>query len=301
MARQYKTSYKAYSAWNYEKEIEDLNAASEQGWQLVKGGCFHSRFVKNPDVRYRYQIDYCSPDDMGRYIETFREQGWEYVNSTFNGWNYFRKLWDPALPEEEYEIFTDRESLKEMNGRWVRFALGLGIVLGLFTVIWIIRMILTPQLPILAQLIVYAAIAVMLLRGALIMRNPDSSKSRRGDGRLLAVYLLIVVLGTAATVWLGVARPYFNTDTISESLSEPMVDNRAIDFDVKYKDNYYIDLKIDAKAPFTFSIVDEAGEKVFTTTAEHYEESGIKQKLSKGHYWLSMSCDDGYDMEFSIE
>ena len=62
-----------------------------------------------------------------------------------------------------------------------------------------------------------------------------------------------------------------------------------------------IDLKIDAKAPFTFSIVDEAGEEVFTTTAEHYEESGIKQKLSKGHYWLSMSCDDGYDLKVSIE
>ena len=102
MSKEYKTSYRAYAAWNYQKEIEDLNAASDQGWQLVKGGCFHSRFVKNPNLRYRYQLDYRKIEDLGRYIETFREQGWEYINSTFIGWHYFRKLYDPSAPEEEY-------------------------------------------------------------------------------------------------------------------------------------------------------------------------------------------------------
>ena len=85
MAANYKNSYKMYSAWNYQKEVEDLNKASEQGWQLVRGGCFHSRFVKNPDVQFRYQLDFGKIEDMGRYIETFREQGREYINSTFNG------------------------------------------------------------------------------------------------------------------------------------------------------------------------------------------------------------------------
>ncbi len=98
MAAHYKTSYKIYPAWNYQKEIEDLNRASEQGWQLVNGGCLHSRFVKNSDIHYRYQLDYRKVGDMGRYIETFREQGWEYVSSTFNGWHCFRKLYDPSLP-----------------------------------------------------------------------------------------------------------------------------------------------------------------------------------------------------------
>ena len=35
MSRKYKTSHKVYTAWNYEKEIEDLNAQSEKGWQLI--------------------------------------------------------------------------------------------------------------------------------------------------------------------------------------------------------------------------------------------------------------------------
>ncbi len=57
MAKNRKISFKTYPAWGYEKEIEDLDRASEQGWQLVKGGCFHSSFVKDPKVRYRYQMD----------------------------------------------------------------------------------------------------------------------------------------------------------------------------------------------------------------------------------------------------
>ena len=102
----YKRKFGFYSAWNYELEIEDLNKMSEQGWQLIRGGgLFSNKFKKNPDIQYRYQLDFQpSIEDKGRYIETFREQGWEYVNSTFNGWHYFRKLYDATKPEEEYEI-----------------------------------------------------------------------------------------------------------------------------------------------------------------------------------------------------
>lgn len=72
MARQYKKSYKFYTAWNYQRELEDLNKASEKGWQLIQGGSFSSKFKWNPDVRYRYQLDYPGEiEDMGRYIETF--------------------------------------------------------------------------------------------------------------------------------------------------------------------------------------------------------------------------------------
>lgn len=40
MPRMYKRTFRMYSIQNYQKEIEDLNAASDQGWQLVKGGFF---------------------------------------------------------------------------------------------------------------------------------------------------------------------------------------------------------------------------------------------------------------------
>ena len=71
MRKRHKTVFRGYFAWDYDKELQELDRMSQQGWQLVKGGCFHSRFVKNEGQHYRYQLDY-RPDveDMDRYLET---------------------------------------------------------------------------------------------------------------------------------------------------------------------------------------------------------------------------------------
>lgn len=141
-----RVSIKGYMAWNYDKEEKDLDRMSEQGWQLIKGGCLYSIFMKQPGIRYRYRIDY-NPDVMHdpaekrRYLELFEEQGWEVVGNTFNGWIYLKKQFHPETPEEEYEIYTDRESLSELWKRWKKLAcllsalaisqLGLYVALGI--------------------------------------------------------------------------------------------------------------------------------------------------------------------------
>ncbi|MBQ6539723.1 MAG: DUF2812 domain-containing protein [Oscillospiraceae bacterium] len=301
MSEKYKTSFRVYSAWNYQKEVEDLNRASEQGWQLKKGGCFHSRFVKNPDIRYRYQLDYGKIDNMGRYIETFREQGWEYINSTFNGWHYFRKLYDPSLPEEDYEIFTDRESLKEMNTRWARIALAMGGVLGAFSLMFLVKLFRTPDLPTLIQLVVLLVESAILIRGGLIMRNPESSRNRRGDGALIAAFLAVVLLGLTASITLRELRPDFYTSQSASSVDVPVIDNRWADFKVRYPDNYYLDLDMEADAPMTFAIVNDKGETVFEKTESDFHGEDIRLRLPRGNYQFSMSCETGYDLKCSID
>ncbi|MBR1757981.1 MAG: DUF2812 domain-containing protein [Lachnospiraceae bacterium] len=301
MAGKYKTSFRAYSAWNYEKEVEDLNRASEEGWQLVKGGCFHSRFVNNPNIRYRYQLDFGRIEDMGRYIEMHREQGWEYINSTFNGWHYLRKIYDPSLPEEEYEIFTDRQSLNEMNHRWANIALGIGIVLAILAVISGIQMIRMPQLPTLVRLLTMAIEAVVLLRGVAIMRNPEASRSSRSDSLLLTLFLVVVILGASSMIWLSYHRPHTTTAQYASSIDEPIVDNRWNDINIAYADNYYLDLKIKSDEPLTFAVVNEADEIVYTVTETDFSEENILLKLPRGHYQFSMSCTSGFEIEIEME
>lgn len=301
MTKYYKRSYKAYSAWNYQKEIEDLNAASEQGWQLVKGGCFHSKFVKNPDIRYRYQLDYRRIEDMGRYIETFREQGWEYINSTFNGWHYFRKLYDPMLPEEAYEIFTDRESLHEMNNRWARLALIIGAVIGAFAVIYAVRVISKPNLPLLVQLLTLIIESAVLLRGWFIMNNPESSRNRRGDSAFLAVFIAVILLGSAVSISLASLRPHFSTELRASATDQPIIDNRWVDFEVRYTDNYYLDLTLDSAAPMTFEIINKNGESVYKVTDTGFHEEDIRLRLTRGQYWFSMTCDTGFQLSCTVD
>ena len=301
MAENYKNSYKMYSAWNYQKEVEDLNKASDEGWQLVRGGCFHSRFVKNPNVQFRYQLDFGKIEDMGRYIETFREQGWEYINSTFNGWHFFRKIYDPSLPEEEYEIFSDRESTQEMNSRWAKIALVIGGILALFMILNAIRLIRQPNLPRLVQTLTFLVESAVLIRGGILMSNPDQSRSRRGDGTLLAIFFICIILGAVLTITLNDRRPNMNSGQQASELDQPIVDNRWNEFEVRYKDNYYLDLEIEAEHPLTFAIVDENGNAVYEVTETSFKKENIRLTLLKGEYQFSMSCDSGFLLNCSID
>ncbi len=299
MAMEYRTSCRAYMVWNYRQEIEDLNRASEQGWQLVRGGCFHSRFVKNPDLRFRYQMDWRNVEDMGRYVETFREQGWEYINSTFNGWHYFRKFYDPALKEEDYEIVTDRESLLAMRRRWSRMLLALGAAVLVYTAVCGVRAVRTPNLPWLLQILLLLAVCVFLLRGGWLMRDPDAGP--RGGRGLLRAYFLTLLLGWAAVLVLLHLRPHFVTNSQTEELTEPYVNERWMDFEVYYPDHYYLDLDLSADAPFTFSIVNDAGETVYTVTGTEIHEEHIRLWLGRRWYWFSSSCSGAFELNVRLD
>ncbi|WP_455538557.1 DUF2812 domain-containing protein [Terrisporobacter sp.] len=134
MNRERKTSYKMYSAWNYKKEEMDINENAKNGWQLVKGGCFHSIYEKDDSKKYVYKIDYNpetmknSPDKQ-RYISMFEELGWEYINSTYNGWSYFRKEFNENSDASEYEIYTDHASYSEMLNKWCKLGRGCLIIM----------------------------------------------------------------------------------------------------------------------------------------------------------------------------
>jgi hypothetical protein len=301
MGKEQKSSWKIYSAWNYEKEVEDLNKASEEGWQMVRTGLFHRKFVRNPNVRYRYQMDFGRIDDMGRYIETFREQGWEYVNSTYNKWHYFRKAYDPSLPEDAYEIFTDRESLREMHNRWGRLALIISILLAGFAVFYCVQLLRTPQLPLLIQTLAFALESGLLLRGWAIMRNPNSNRSRKRDSAIVTAILAVIILGATAAVILSGMRPKFKTAQGAASLEAPIVDSRWNEFTVKYRDNYFLDLDMRADRPMTFSILNENGEPVFTRTETNFHQENILLTLPVGTYSLSMSSETGFNLDMSIE
>ena len=196
----YKRVFNVYSAWDYAREIEDLNKMSEKGWQLVKGGLLSNLYQKNDDLRYRFQLDY-NPKikDMGRYIETFREQGWEYVNSTINGWNYFRKLYDEAA-RDDYEIYNDSQSLKEMQAKWQRNGLvmmGILIAAAILQIVCIIREFAWAN-AVLAALLV--AEAIVTGRGVYVLRNPQRADGRKRSWNGMPAFFSIFFIGIIAVV-----------------------------------------------------------------------------------------------------
>lgn len=292
--KQYKRKFGIYAAWNYGLKIEALNKLSEKGWQLIKGGIFSDRFKREEAVKYRYQMDFQPQiEEKGRYIETFREQGWEYVNSTVNGWHYFRKLYDAERPEREYEIFTDTESLKEMNNRWAIVGMLLAAIFGYGFVRQAVTMILWPNMRTLFQMVYLGFILAVFIRGVIVMRNPKKPKDAMLD-KILIVVLLVWMIGGARVGSLMVEnRPTFNLTNMSAEYAPISADledaTEWLAFDVKYEDNYYMDIEAEVSAPLCFSVVSETDEIIYKVNVEKYEEDNIRLHLKQGKYSIYFS------------
>ena len=190
-----KVSHKIYEAWEYEREIADLNRMSEEGWQLEKGGCFHSVFRKNDKVRYIYQLDYTPRlQDKERYLELFSEQGWEYINSTFNGWNYFRKPYREDLSEEEKVIYTDKQSLYEMQNRYVVMLRAFVVLACVMTPLYLFMGVMHREPAILIEALVFLVIAVFMGIGLLNVNRVRKGMKKLPSIPFIVAYPIIILL-----------------------------------------------------------------------------------------------------------
>lgn len=195
-------SHKVYEAWEYEREITDLNRMSEEGWQLEKGGCFHSVFQKNDQVRYIYQLDYTPTiKDKDRYLELFSEQGWEYINSTFNGWNYFRKPYREDLSEEEKVIYTDKQSLYEMQNRYVAMLKMFVIFACIMAPAYLVMGVTHKEPAILIEAFVFVIMGVFMGLGLLnVNRTREGQKKLPGIPFIVAYPIMILLLAVSVLV-----------------------------------------------------------------------------------------------------
>ncbi len=214
MKKKTKTTFNVYAAWDFDKEAEEYNRMSEKGWQLVNGGCFCQKYEFDDSVVYRYQLDFNNKiDSMERYDEMFREMGWERINSTFNNWHIFRKKYDPSLPEEEYEIYTDNESRIEMLKRWRNLSLVVTLFL-LSSAIHPINQAFNGYYTLagsIALIGLYLTMFIMLISGFFGINN--LIKGKKNNHRfnfnlfLMLIILELVILGAAE--FIGSANIYF--------------------------------------------------------------------------------------------
>ena len=80
-----------------------------------------------------------------------------------------------------------------MNGRWAKIALMIGGILALCVIISAVRLFRQPNLPRLVQSLTFLVESAVLIRGGILMSNPDQSRSRRGDSALLAIFFICII------------------------------------------------------------------------------------------------------------
>lgn len=128
-----KTKKGRFTPWCWEAERDEYNDESRRGWHLAKRTLRDMTYEYAPEKQYRYAIDYRMEHHEDQYLELFEDDGWELVGTVVDGfkasqpgknkfvskrdgcWYIFRKEYDPTRPDEDYEIATDEESLREFR------------------------------------------------------------------------------------------------------------------------------------------------------------------------------------------
>lgn len=289
-----------YAAWDYELELEHLNRMSEQGWQLIHGGCFRTKYERNEGVVYRYQLDHnMNIENRMRYIDTFREQGWEYINSTFNGWHYFRKPYDPAKSEEEYEIYSDRPSKEEMAGRLSKLLAVLAIVVAVLFAGSLAALIRDIEMAPIGIVVEMAAALVLTGMGCLRMRSVGRGEHSEKKFPIAA----LIAVAAAGLVWFMV----FAAQDIAINTENDSGEVEAVFavFEMKIPDWIELSAECDTALTMNVEIKKADGEAVFTETA--YGEAAGQMEFERrvflmpGSYIASVQCDQQTPIELEID
>lgn len=237
-----------YFAWDYDREEAKVNSMAKDGWQLKKGGLFHHTYERS-NKSYRYKIDYNSSakfndESYRRYITLFEEQGWELINSTFNGWYYFRKPYIEGSNENEYELYTDDFSLRDMLSRWTFIARIIQVYFTVFFVLNLIHFILEKRY--------FNGFAILSsLFGILVFQSGIKSMKRKSvqEGNRSAKRInvsLLLFIGMLLSFILMVATPnkyHYDYWLKYTQLANNDTEKRIETFTIEKDNSYMLDIK----------------------------------------------------------
>ena len=193
--KKFKLKFNMFPDWCYEQEQKDLDRRSSEGRHLVTPGQYFHKYEQDTTIQYRYQMDYQSIEpDPDRYKEIYAEQGWEYLGSA-RGWHYFRKPYDPMLPEESYEAFTDEESIAVLRKRWARATLGGTLASLLLFLIMAFSFFWFPAWLTLIPLLLLGIEFLYCFYSAFMIRHPEKQKGPKTSFYITLFYVLLFTLG----------------------------------------------------------------------------------------------------------
>ena len=283
--------WKGFTLWEADEEIAELNRQSEKGWQLIKGGIY-DKLVRDDSAVYRYQIDYHEKPDE-RYYETFGEQGWQYV-CKYNDFNYFRKPYDPSLPESEYEIYTDDESYRQSYKSLFRERILLAVLYAFVVSLNCINIFVKNMFSDAVNIFIGAAFMVCELMFIFIavmvykkMNNRD--KKMGAMGKITKVGTFIALLMILATPWL-IGIDNMHSDPLLCNMtwgaSDPVT--HELDINVERTGKFRLDLDYTCgNGTLDVKIVDDEGNELFVQepTAD-CEIDDMPIRLKEGHYTM---------------
>ena len=234
-----KTVFHIFDASAFDEELGFLNEMSEKGWQLsdMDMRWFSQKYVWDDSVVYRYAIDYqdLSVGEFKQYRAEFEDQGWSFVTHR-GSWFFFRKPYDPALPEEEYLIYTDEPSFRDMK-RSINMAVNTVGIMCLPN--WLMHPSLSFLLLALAMLLAFADSIQRRRRLKRVCRKPKPYRAHLWRHSTLLI-ILLMLLGVAYSSIGDALETEFNPVMRSDGPLPPLSGVQSTEVTVKLPDLYGI-------------------------------------------------------------
>lgn len=130
-----KTKFKAFFAWDDDKEEKWLEKMAARGWHLQRVVPFFYSFTIDVPEKVVYRLDYkmVLDKDYADYLTIFNDSGWELVTVMAN-WHYYRLS---PLNEKIPEIYNSNLAKAE---KYRRLLLGLIPFFPIYVVIFTRRL-----------------------------------------------------------------------------------------------------------------------------------------------------------------
>ncbi len=307
-----------FGMWEIKEIAKYFDRMSAEGWQVKKVGAFTIHFTRDTTVRYRHQVDCHSGAADSRYLSAFTEQGWEHIKGFESGLKYFRKPYDPALPESEYEIYTDEQSYKEMLDKSIKRQVGLTItyfcIALMYSIVGMCNGLDAKSMDFLGMLyyadgVMFLICAILFLTTAIQLGRLKKGKKTNIKGSTVntlsyiacALFLVFVIGGGVVALSRNVRTRLDTNIAIGEVVEQY---NDTLNFSIDKTGYYYLDLDMEAeKGSVGVEIKNADGEVVFDaeTVNGKYSVDDECIRFTEGDYTAELTAPAGTtDAEFSV-
>ena len=234
-----KTVCHIFDASAFDEELGFLNEMSEKGWQLsdMDMRWFSQKYVWDDSVVYRYAIDYqdLSVGEFKQYRAEFEDQGWSFVTHR-GSWYFFRKPYDPGLLEDEYLIYTDDHSFRDMKR-------SINMAVNIFGIMYLPNGLMHPNVSflLLASSMILAFVDSICRRRRLkrVCRKPKPYRFHLW--RLSTLLMILLIIIGAAYDFIGASSEMeFNPVMRSNGPLPPLSGVQSTEITVKLPDLYGI-------------------------------------------------------------
>lgn len=192
------------------------------------------------------------------------------------------------MPEDEKVIYTDRESLYEMQDRWKKFLTIITILTGMMAITYGIIGIMMHHTLVVIEGLVLGMISLTLGLGARVVEQKRKGKESPFTIKVQWAFPIAYIILIIALIYsLIPSSTVFHEDFNFIGMTQESLPKSSGEIKIRKDGSYYMDLDFNLdNGTMMVSMQNEKGEEIYQNVADRCSVSNWKLDLQEGKYRL---------------